>query len=359
MMSKFGVMSKFRGATIHLLMLGAALVAGTLSLRHAAAADLVHVGIINASTDAPFFIADANGYFRDEGLQADFVPFDAAAKMVPVLGTGELDAGGGAVSSALYNAIERGIDMKVVADKAHHDPDDSHTGLLVRKDLIASGRFKSFKDLRGLKVALSGKGTSDESVLNEALRLGGLKWGDCTVVYLGFPQHPAAFVNGAIDASLTAEPALTNTLKTGAAALYSRIGQFYPHQQSATVIYGASFLHKPSSKAERFMRAYLRGARFYNDAIVNGALTGPTAPAVIAILSKYSLIKDPALYRVTTPPAIDPNGELNLASMRKDWQFFKDTGQIDGSVTVDRIVDMGYVKAALAALGPYRHALPQ
>ena len=282
-----------------------------------------------------------------------------AAKMVPVLGSRQLAAGGGAVSSALYNAVERGVEMKVVADKAHHDPNDSHAALLVRKDLIDSGKFKGFKDLRGLTVALSGKGTSDKFVLNEALKRGGLKWGDSNIVYMGFPQHPAAFVNGAIDASLTAEPALTNTLKTGAAVLYARIGQFYPHQQSATVIYGVDFLQKEPDKAEKFMRAFLRGARFYNDAIVNATLTGPTAPAVISILTKYSRIKDPAVYRITTPPAIDPNGKLNLASMRKDWQFFKDTGQIDGSVTVDQIVDLSYVKAALAALGPYRPAKPQ
>jgi hypothetical protein len=40
--------------------------------------------------------------------------------------------------------------------------------------------------------------------------------------------------------------------------------------------------------------------------------------------------------------------------MQKDWQFFKDTGQISGKVTVDQIVDLSYVNAAVASLGPYR-----
>src|SRR5581483_11097501 len=132
------------------------ILAGIGSPLRGQADEVLHVGIVNSSTDVSFFVADAKGYFRDEGLQVDFVPFAAAAKMVPVLGTGELAAGGGAVSAGLYNAVER--------------------------------RFESFADLRGLKVALSGKGTSDESVLNEALRLGGLHWGDCDVVYMGFPQ---------------------------------------------------------------------------------------------------------------------------------------------------------------------------
>jgi NitT/TauT family transport system substrate-binding protein len=314
----------------------------------------VHVGIVNSTTDASFFIADAKGYFREEGLRVDFVSFDSAAKMVPSLGTGELDAGGGAISSALYNAVARGIEMKVVADKAHHDRSFGHAALLVRKELIDSGRFRDFKDLRDLKVAVSGAGSSDESVLNEALRRGGLKWGDATVVYLGFPQHPAALVNGAIDAGLTSEPALTNALKTAAAVLFARIGQFYPDQQSATVIYGAGFLKSKRDAAERFMRAYVRGARFYNDAIVNGALAGPAASEVISILTKYSLIKNADVYKATRPPAINPDGRLDIASMRKDWQFFRDTRQIDGSVTVDQVVDMSFVEDAVASLGPYR-----
>ena len=349
-------MQRFGKTIITVLGFATLILAGAGSPLRSQADEVLQVGIVNSSTDVSFFIADANGYFRDEGLRVDFVPFAAAAKMVPVLGTGELAAGGGAVSAGLYNAVERGIEMKVVADKAHHDPDGTHAALVVRKDLIESGKFKGFADLRGLKVALSGKGTSDESVLNEALRLGGLHWGDCEVVYMGFPQHPAAFVNGAIDASLTAEPALTNTLKTGSAVLYSRIGQFYPHQQSASVIYGVKLLKQEPDKAQKFMRAYVRGARFYYDAIVNNALTGRTAPQVIEILTKYTAVKDRAIYRVIAPPAINPDGALYLASMQKDWQFFKDTGQISGKVTVDQIVDLSYVNAAVASLGPYHRA---
>lgn len=317
------------------------------------AAENVHIGIVNSSTDAPFYMADAKGYFAEEGLHVDILNFPAAAKMVPALGTGELDAGGGAVSVALYNAFARGIDIKVVADKAHHPAGHGHAALLVRKELIDSGKFRSYADLKGLKVALSGAGTSDELVLNEALKRGGLKWSDATVVYLGFPQHPVAFANGAIDASITAEPALTNTLKTGSAVRFAWVGEFYPDQQSAGVIYGANFIKNKPDSAKKFIRAFIRGARFYNDAIVDGAFKGPNASEVISILTKYSLTKNPDVYKATTPPAIDPDGKLNIDSMRKDWQFFKDTHQIDGSVTVDQIVDTTFAEQALLSLGRY------
>src|ERR1700716_549601 len=75
----------------------------------------VRVAIVNASSDVGFFIADKKGYFRQEGLDVSFVPFDSGAKMVAPLGNGQLEVGGGSGSAGLYNAIARGIDIKIVA----------------------------------------------------------------------------------------------------------------------------------------------------------------------------------------------------------------------------------------------------
>jgi NitT/TauT family transport system substrate-binding protein len=68
---------------------------------------------------------------------------------------------------------------------------------------------------------------------------------------------------------------------------------------------------------------------------------------------KYSVTKDAEIHKAVIPPVIDPNGKLNVESLRKDWQFFKDTGQIDGSVTVDSLLDTSFAEAAVSSLGRY------
>jgi NitT/TauT family transport system substrate-binding protein len=108
--------------------------------------------------------------------------------------------------------------------------------------------------------------------------------------------------------------------------------------------------------AKKFARAYIRAARFYNDAIAGGTMSGPKAAEVVSILVKYSLTKDPEIHKAVFPPSIDPDGKLNVDSLRKDWQFFKDTGQIDGSVTVDGLLDTSFAEAAVASLGRYTPA---
>src|SRR5208282_1999206 len=100
----------------------------------------VTVGTTNSNSDAPFFIAEAKGYFRDQGLDVELLPFDSAAKMVAPLGTGQLDVAAGAPSAGLYNAADRGIDVRIVADKGSDPKGYGYLPLMVRKTLIDSGR---------------------------------------------------------------------------------------------------------------------------------------------------------------------------------------------------------------------------
>src|SRR5690242_9824428 len=99
------------------------------------AADQVNIAYIGGTADVGFYIADAKGYLRDEGIAAKFTVFDSAARMVAPLATGEIDVGSGTVGSATYNALERGIKMRAVADKARNMGVFSYQALVVRKAL--------------------------------------------------------------------------------------------------------------------------------------------------------------------------------------------------------------------------------
>src|SRR3954464_5087418 len=218
----------------------------------AAAADQVKIGISRTISDAGYYMADAMGFFRDEGIDVSITGFNSAAQMIAPLGTGELDVGGGTVSAGFYNAVGRGILMKIVADQASIKPGYGYSSLMVRKDLVDSGRYKSFADLKGMKVAIGAPGTGTASALNEALKKGGLKYSDVDVVDMGFPQHAAAFANKAIDASITNEPTTTRAVKSGAAVRVAGNDAFYPDQQTAVVIYSGVFMKRDPQGARKF-----------------------------------------------------------------------------------------------------------
>ncbi len=313
----------------------------------------VRVGITSSSSDAGFFIADKKGYFKQEGINVKFITFDSAAKMVAPLGVGHLDVGGGSSSAGLFNAAARGISIKIVADKGSSPPGHGYAPLLVRKELVDSGRVKGFADMKGLTVASSGAGTSPTVMLNEALKKGGLSYSDVKYVTMGFPQHVLALQNKAIDASLTTEPSATVAVNSGAAVRFAGNDEFYPYHQVAVVLYGGGFIKDNPEVARKFMRAYVRSVRDYNDALKDGKLAGPKADEIIAILTEFTNIKDPNVYRTIVTPGNNPDGKVNEASLKKDFQFYKEQGLIEGNVSVEQVVDNSFAEAAVKELGAY------
>jgi NitT/TauT family transport system substrate-binding protein len=332
--------------------------AGIVALSAAAGAgaadpEKVRVGVTSSSSDAGFYIADKKGYFRKEGLEVTLISFDSAAKMVAPLGAGQLDVGGGAPSAGLYNALSRGIDMRIVADKGSTPPGYDYQPLLVRKDHIDSGRYKSLKDLKGMKIAGSSLGSGSNSALNEGLKQGGVKYSEVERVFMAFPQHVLALQNKAVDAAVTTEPSATQAVQSGAAVRVLGKETMYPYQQVAVVLYGGAFIKNQPDVARRFMRAYVAALRDYNDALKDGRLAGPRGEEVISILTEYTNVKDPAVYRMITPHGANPNGRVHQPSLKNDLQFFKDQGDVKGNISVEDAIDNSFVEAAVKDLGPY------
>jgi NitT/TauT family transport system substrate-binding protein len=331
------------------------LAAAAVMLAHPCAAQLqtINVGVASTVSDAPYFIASKKGYFQEEGLSANFIVFDSAAKAIPSLGTGQIEMAGGATSAGLYNAMKRNVNIRIVADKARNAKGYGFQAILVRKDLYDSGKVRSLKDFKGLKVALSAAGNSEAALLDAGLRQKGLSFSDVDPIYLGFPQHLVAYQNGGIDASLTTEPTTSAILKSGTAVRLIGVDEFYPDFQTAVTFFGEKFIKEKPEVALKTMRALIRGMRFYNDALDGGRLAGPNAEEVISILVAESNVKDPAIHRAIISHAIDPNGQIHIESLKTSWQFFVDTKQIDNSVRVEDVVDLSFANQAAAGLGPY------
>ena len=219
----------------------------------AAEMDKVSVGIVNSISDAPFYIAQDKGYFRDENLDVTLTPFNSGSVMVAPLGTGQLDAGGGSASAGLYNAVARGIKIKIVADKASSPPGYGDMKLLVRKDLVDSGLYKSLKDLKGMTFAMNGPGVSNTSSLNDLLTSVGLEYSDVKTVDLAFPEHVVALKNKAVDAGMTGEPAATAAVQAGYADAILRDDQIAPNHELSSLLYSDVFIKKRPEVAARFM----------------------------------------------------------------------------------------------------------
>lgn len=245
----------------------------------------VKLGVPNAATDVGYFVAHARGYFKDEGLDVEIIPFDSAARMIAPLASGELQVAAGGPSAGLYNAVSRGIDIRMVSDKSKNIVNRGSIHILVRKPLIESGRVKSIADLKGLKYANGAPGSSATSTFYMLFKKAGIRMDEVQEVSMSFPQQVAALESGAIDFAAPPDPAGTLAIARGSAVLLIEGWDLIPVQQVAVTLYGGTFIKDQADQARGFMRAFLRGVRDHNDALdAQGRFSGEKGDAIIDIL---------------------------------------------------------------------------
>ncbi|ODU07081.1 MAG: hypothetical protein ABS81_02960 [Pseudonocardia sp. SCN 72-86] len=311
----------------------------------------VAVGSPASISNAPFYIGIERGYFRDERIDLQLQTFGSASQTIAPLGAGQLQVAAGSPSAGLYNAIARDVKVKIVADSSHAAETGSYMALLVRTDLVDSGRFKSFADLRGLIVADYGDGGTPQAALARFAQAGGLTLADMKRTTLAGPDHVSALQNGSIDASISVEPIVTQAVQSGAAVRFAGTDAVDPGQQIGVLLYGSDFISRDPDAAQRFMRAYLRGVRDYDAVLQDGKLTGPGAPGIIDIVSKYSKVPADVLGTIVSH-GVNGDGTVNEKSLQADFDFWKSQGLIQGNVDIPGAVDPSFAESAVKDLGP-------
>jgi NitT/TauT family transport system substrate-binding protein len=314
----------------------------------------VRYGELRILGDAGVYIALEQGFFAQQGLDLELVAFDSAVNMIPPLGTGQIEAGGGAMSAGLWNAVARGVNLKVVADKGHLDnkpPGFSVADLLVRKDLSDSGKVKSVADLKGLTLSQPAKGFTGEITAAKYLAKGGLTPNDVTYVTVPLTESAAAFANKKVDAGGAIEPfrtVIVDQQKTGVLLMHDYDAD--PGAQTAGILYGPDFAKGPL--ATPFITAYLQGVRMYNDGFVK---KDPAArQKAIDALIKHTAVKDKALFDQMGLQGLEGDGTMNLKSLEEQQDFWVAHNEQQQKVDLAKVVDDQFVKAAVAKIGAYK-----
>ncbi|MQA87134.1 MAG: ABC transporter substrate-binding protein [Streptosporangiales bacterium] len=312
--------------------------------------------VSGSSSDAALFVAMEKGYFEEQGIKVELQPFDSGARMVAPLGAGQLDVASGGISAGLFNAVADGVKLRIVADKAREVP-PGFVSLVVRKELVDSGKYRDFSDLRGLTVAIPAQGVAPEPQLQGLLRAGGLTMADVRTEEIGFANQIAALANGSIDAAISIEPSTTSAVESGAAVRVARTCDLLSGYQTSGILYSDTFA-EDKDLATKYMTAYLKGVRYYNDALSDGKLEGPKGDEVAQTLVKHTQVDDPELYKKIALHGVDPNGESDLPAIRGMLTFFSGRGVLDSDVDVNSVMneafDSTFLDAATKKLGPYQ-----
>lgn len=315
----------------------------------ASAPTTVRVGLVPGVPMAGIYLGIAHGYFAEQGLELALEPFTAGDQMIPPLATGQIDAAGLGMSAAMYAAVARGAELQVVAGISSNQPGFSSSALVVRKELIDAGTIRELADLRGRTLGVIAPTSGLAIDASRGLQSAGLTDADVTWTYLSFPDQLPALANGAIDVGTPTEPFVARAVQTGIGVRWRGMDEIYPNHQLTTVAYSPSFAREQPEAAQRFLIAYLRGARDFVDAVKQGR----DRAGVFQVLAEYTPIKDLSVYEQIVPSGIDPDGALNQESMEYDQDWYLARDYLHEKIELGRLVDLQYREAALQQLGPY------
>jgi NitT/TauT family transport system substrate-binding protein len=300
----------------------------------------IKVSILPFLTYAPLFIAKEEGFYAEQGLDVEFVPIEKNSDAMAPLAQGQIDVASGSFDVSTLNAIAKGADIKYVSDKGYLDPNAcSAMTFIVRKELLENGALKDPAKLKGMKVALM-PASASEYALDLMLKDTGVTTKDMDVQNLPFPARLEAMKNGALDITAVSDPWTVRFANAGYTAVWKGMEQVLPNIQFSINIYGPNFLEKNPELGKKYMIAYLKGVRQYNQ--------GKTDRNV-EIVAKYTQMK-PEEVKASCWMSMKADGMIDNSVMSgfQDWALAR--GFQVSLVPPEKLLDMSFAQYANEAL---------
>jgi NitT/TauT family transport system substrate-binding protein len=121
-----------------------------------------------------------------------------------------------------------------------------------------------------------------------------------------------ALGTGGIDAAHSSEPLATIVTDTDAAVKFKPVSTYAPNGLTVAMLqFGPVLLEETPEVGERLLAAYMRGARYYLDALKkhNGR------DEMAEILMKHTPVKNRALFDRIVFAYADPDGAINIEGL--------------------------------------------
>jgi NitT/TauT family transport system substrate-binding protein len=275
------------------------------------------------------------GYFAREGVSLEAVQL-RAAEVLPAMALGDIDVSAQFVSVAPFAAMAQGVPLRIVADKGSPTRDGCPADGVLASAKVAE-RPRIPESLRGARISFSDT-TVAEYVVERFLQAGGLGRDDFEYKYIQTQNSGMALQNGSVDFRLISEPELTNVTSRGQAELWMSVAEMKPDVQWAVVTYGPKLLEDHDA-GERFLRAYMRGVRTYNE--------GKT-PSNVASIARHTGL-DPAIVRESCWTQIRGDGTLNLQALTDFQEWARSRGYLDRVLPPSEFADMSYLQGLTEA----------
>jgi NitT/TauT family transport system substrate-binding protein len=324
------------------------LVAALLGVSVAQAADPLRLGLLHTLSPAPFYIAQENGYFRDQDIDLTFRFFEAAQPIAAAAVSGDIDVGVTALTGGFFNLAEKGT-LKVIGGALHEQKGYEGSAILASNKAF-NGGLTSVDKLPDHSFAITQYGSSFHYMVGRIAEARGF---DMRSIMLRPVQQVAnmvaAVASGQVDATIAIASMAKPLANTGQAHILAWAGDLVPYQITAVFTTPAMIASHPDV-LKRFATAYQRGVADYRDAFLRLDTTGhpvtdEKTEAAIPLLTKYVFSGDPDARRKILDGVgyYDAGATLDVADVLDQVRWFKAQGLVKGDSDPASMLDTRFL----------------
>jgi len=275
----------------------------------------------------PVYVTEEKGFFKDEGLDVLLVLFNAGSTNLQALMGGDVQIMGSAFVETLGGRAA-GFDVK------------NFWGIcnIMPFQLYSQPDFKSMKQAKGKRFAISRFGSLTDFLTRATLRHFGVDSKEVTILQIGStPARFAALTAKGVDASIVWFP-VTEIAKAQGYNKLLDLKEVFPEWPYETFAARESWLSKERDQASRFLRAYQKGVKY----------TQENKNDAVRIMRKYVKM-DPAYapagydeYRDSFPL----NGQIAEKVIPTVIEQEIEAGRIKKKITVEDMIDRSFMKTS-------------
>jgi NitT/TauT family transport system substrate-binding protein len=274
--------------------------------------------------------AKLNGYYADEGLDAELIAMRAPTANLAVLaGNVEFSA---VPLSALTTAL-RGAPLKVLSvnfEKPQHV-------------LLARLERQNPRALRGKKIAVVGPGAIDDILLRDVLSANGIDPSrEVSILSIGSAEtRMAALVSGSVEAAVLIAPMTFKAKEAGFRELVVFAEQNFV-LPSGGIVARDEILKTDPATVEKFVRATVMGFLATRDSRANA----------IKVMAKSMRVEDSVAAKIydSARPTMTADGGLSDDAQKKMIAFVAKLAEVKETPAQEKFFDFTYIRKAHAAL---------
>jgi NitT/TauT family transport system substrate-binding protein len=301
----------------------------------------VTMAYVNALDNAPLFVGVDRGYWQEQGIELETQPVQSSADAIAFLANGQLDTAMGSIAVPLYNAVQQGMDVRIIAPVAYARP----VPVFVRKDLVESGAVKTPADLRGRRVFTVAPGSGANYARIKWQENFGLRTEDVDIVNMPLPDTPLAMMNGQLDGGTFSDPWATRILREG------NVVPLDPGPMSdrfsIVIMAGTRLRQTEPDVGRRYMLAFLKAIR---DVQTDEQLK---SDATVETFARWTGNQPDVVRSLQFMPRFDPNLYFDVENLLDQQRVHIATGATTYKepLPVERLIDTSLADYALQQMG--------